>query len=118
LTWVMGKDRAGYFGEKTIRDQLENGAPRSRVGIRLTEKGVAREGAEILTLMGEKVGDLTSGGWAPTLNAAIGQGYVKTSYSKDGSDILVRVRGRDIKGVITPLPFVSPKTKAAATKTA
>lgn len=113
LGWIMGRDRAGYIGEKTIRQHVENGVPRLRVGIKLTDKGVAREGAEIFTVGGQKLGDLTSGGHSPTLNASIGQGYIDPGLAKIGDEILVRVRGRDIKGVIARLPFVQPKTKAA-----
>lgn len=113
LIWIMGKERSGYIGEDKIAPQLANGAPRRRVGIKLTDKGIAREGAEIYTLSGEKLGDLTSGGFSPTLNQAIGQGYIDAKLGKIGDEILVRVRGRDIRGVICALPFVQPKTKAA-----
>lgn len=113
LGWIMGKDRTGYIGEKTIKQHQQDGPPRIRVGIKLTDKGVAREGAEIFTLSGQKLGDFTSGGHSPTLNASIGQGYIDTKLGKIGDEVLVRVRGRDIKGVIARLPFVQPKTKAA-----
>lgn len=116
LGWIMGKDRTGYVGEQAVRAHRENGPPRLRLGIKLTDKGVAREGAEIFTLSGQKLGDLTSGGHSPTLNASIGQGYIDTALGKIGDEILVRVRGRDIKGVIASLPFVEPKTKKPKTK--
>lgn len=115
LGWIMGKDRSGYIGEQTVRTHRDNGPPRRRVGIKLTDKGVAREGAEILTLSGQKLGDFTSGGHSPTLNTSIGQGYIDTALGKIGDEVLVRVRGRDIKGVLAALPFVQPKTKRNAT---
>jgi aminomethyltransferase len=113
LTWIMGKDRdrTGFVGDKALHEHLTNGAPRKRVGVKLTDKGIAREGAEIYALTGEKLGDLTSGGFSPTLNEAIGQGYVEISHANVGTEILIRVRGRDIKAVICDLPFVKPKTK-------
>ncbi len=114
LVWVIGKDRDGYVGSKRVRADLENGPARRRVGIKLTEKGVAREGAEIFAVNGQKLGDLTSGGFSPTLNESIGQGYVDAKLGKIGDEVLVRVRGRDIKGVLSAMPFVKPKTKAAA----
>jgi aminomethyltransferase len=114
LVWIMGKDRSGYVGDKHVQDHIKNGPPRKRIGIKLTDKGIAREGAEIYSLMGEKLGDFTSGGFSPTLNEAIGQGYVKTSQAKAGTEVLVRVRGRDIKGVLCDLPFVKPRTKTSA----
>lgn len=108
LGWVMGKDRTGYIGADKIREPT-----RRRLGIKLTGKGIAREGAEIFSKNGQKLGDLTSGGFSPTLNEAIGQGYVDIRHAKIGDEVLVRVRGRDIEAVIAPLPFVKPKTKAA-----
>ncbi len=113
IGWIVGKDRVGYPGESIIRGQLAGSPPRRRVGIKLTDKGVAREGAEIYSLSGQKLGDFTSGGFSPTLNMSIGQGYVDTKLGKIGDEVLVRVRGRDIKGVLTTLPFVPPKTKPA-----
>ena len=113
LGWIMGKERAGYIGFEKIRPHIENGPPRRRLGIKLTGKGIAREGAEIFSKDGQKLGDLTSGGFSPTLNEAIGQGYINTKLGQIGDEVLVRVRGRDIEAVIAPLPFVKPKTKAA-----
>ena len=109
IGWIMGKDRTGYIGQDKIGEPQ-----RRRLGIKLTGKGIAREGAEIFSKTGQKLGDLTSGGFSPTLNEAIGQGYVDTRHAKIGDEVLVRVRGRDIEAVIAPLPFVKPKTKAAA----
>lgn len=113
LGWIMGKDRTGYIGFDKIKTHIENGPPRRRVGIKLTGKGIAREGAEILTKSGKKIGEFTSGGFSPTLNEAIGQGYVDTKLGKIGDEVSVRVRGRDIEAVLVALPFVKPKTKAA-----
>lgn len=114
LVWIMGKEQTGYIGHDKIAQHLENGPPRRRLGFKLTGKGIAREGAEIFTKDGQKLGDVTSGGFSPTLNEAIGQGYIDTKLGKIGDEILVRVRGRDIEGVIAPLPFVQPKTKRNA----
>ena len=114
LGWIMGKERTGYVGEKTVKAHQENSPPRIRVGIKLIDKGVAREGAEIYALNGQKLGDFTSGGHSPTLNASIGQGYIENGLAKIGDEVLVRVRGRDIKGVLARLPFVEPKTKRSA----
>lgn len=113
LLWIMGKDktRSNYVGADKVLPHIENGPSRRRVGFKLTGKGIAREGAEIYSVSGEKLGDVTSGGFSPTLNEAIGQGYVKSSHTANGTEIRVRVRGRDIEGVITPMPFVQAQTR-------
>lgn len=112
LTWIMGKvSNKGFIGADRVLKELDNGAARKRVGVKLTDKGIAREHSEIINEKGQKIGELTSGGFSPTLNAAVGQGYITDTTLKPGSKIFVRVRGRDIAGEIAALPFVQPKTK-------
>lgn len=111
LSWVMGKDNTSYIGVDKI------GTPtKKRVGIEITDKGIAREGAELKNTKGEIIGTLTSGGFSPTLNKAIGMGYVPTEYSEQGTEILIHVRGKDLTAKIAPLPFVQPKTKSMKSK--
>lgn len=113
LSWVMGKNNDGFIGADKVLPQKQNGAERKRVGIRLTGKGVAREGAEIRNMNDEVIGVLTSGGFSPTLECAIGQGYVPVEYAGLGTEILVNVRGRNIAGLVARMPFVPASTKAA-----
>jgi aminomethyltransferase len=92
--------------------QLEKGTARQRVGIRLIDKGIAREGAEITDGKGKVVGKVTSGSFSPTLKQAIGIGYVDSSLAVPGSKVSVVVRDRAIAAEIAPMPFVQAKTKA------
>lgn len=108
LRWVMGKDNKTFIGADKV------GLPkRKRVGIKLTDKGIAREGADILDKNGNKIGRLTSGTFSPTLKEAIGQGYVDIMSAALGTEVLVNVRGNNIAGKIVDMPFVQPNTKAA-----
>ncbi|CAG0911016.1 unnamed protein product [Cyprideis torosa] len=113
--WIMGKrDNKDFIGAARIFNELENGTTRKRVGLRITGKGIAREGTEIFDATGTKqIGLLTSGGFSPTLQAAIGQGYVATKYAESGAQVNLRVRGRDIEAEIADMPFVPAKTKKA-----
>lgn len=114
--WIMGKrENTGFIGAKRVMAELENGASRKRVGVVITGRGVAREGAEVFDASGKtQIGVLTSGGFSPTLQKAIGQAYIDTAHAKTGKKINLRVRGRDIKAEITTMPFVATKTKKAA----
>jgi aminomethyltransferase len=108
LSWVMSKDNTGYIGAANV------GLPkRKRVGIKLTDKGVAREGSEIRNLQDKKIGVLTSGSFSPTLKQSIGQGYVDIDALIYGPDVFVNVRGNNIAAKIEPMPFIKPKTKTA-----
>lgn len=119
-TWIMGKKlNTTFIGAKRVMNEVENGAPRKRVGIRLTGRGIAREGAEVFDESGKnQIGTLTSGGFSPTLKAAIGQAYINTDAATTGNKVIVRVRGRDIEAEISAMPFVEAKTKKAIKKAA
>ncbi len=114
LSWVMGKkDNTSFIGSGHVMGQIENGVSNQRTGIRLTEKGVAREGAEILDARDmNKIGTLTSGGFSPTLKESIGQGYIESKYTDIGTKIFVNVRGRNIAAEIAAMPFIPAKTKS------
>jgi aminomethyltransferase len=109
LTWVIGKRRkmtCDFPGGATIRDQLDNGPPRMRVGIRPDGRAPARAGTAIQSPDGETVGSVTSGGFGPSLNAPIAMGYVRRDLAGDGSRLSLLVRGRPLPAAVTPLPFV------------
>lgn len=112
LGWVMGKDNQGYIGADKINPPLKK-----RVGVKLTGKGIAREGAEIRNSADEVIGTLSSGGFSPSLECAIGQGYVPNAYSAVGTEIFVNVRGRNIEAEITDMPFKAARTKSMKKKT-
>jgi aminomethyltransferase len=110
LGWVMTKGHDAFIGAKAI---LGIEPTRKRVGIKLTGPGIAREGSPLF-VGSEQVGTLSSGGFSPTLKAAIGQGYVKSDFAKDGQAVEVEVRGRRIPAIVQQnLSFVPAKTKQA-----
>ncbi len=108
LGWVMRRDGAKkYFGADNI------GLPaRKRVGIVLTGKGVAREGATVHDMNGAQIGALTSGGYGPTLKQSVGQAYLPADFTVTGTDIQVNVRGNMIPAQVAKMPFLQPKTKS------
>lgn len=112
LNWVISKDTSGYFGYERIQSELKQGVSRKLVGIKLTDKGIAREGAEIRNEKDEVIGALTSGGHSPSLKASIGMGYVPPSYAALGTKIFVNVRGRNIAAEVTAAPFRAARTKS------
>ncbi len=118
IAWIISKKTSGYLGYDRISDERANGAKRKRVGIKLTDKGVAREGAEIRNEADEVIGALTSGGFGPSAKLSIGQGYVATEYANAGTKLFVNVRGRNIAAEVAPMPFVPAKTKSMKKKAA
>ena len=117
-TWIISKKTSGYFGYDRIQKELNEGVSRKLVPVKLIDKGIAREGAEIRNENDEVIGALTSGGHSPILSASIGMGYVPPEYAEKGTKIFVNVRGRNIAAEIGSLPFVPAKTKSMKKKAA
>jgi aminomethyltransferase len=109
LVWVIGKRRRATWdfpGAAAIRDQLENGAVRHRVGIRPDGREPARAQTDIVAGDGTAAGIITSGGFSPTLNAPIAMGYVRKDLAADGTALHLIVRGKNLPARVVPMPFV------------
>ncbi len=109
LGWAIQKRRreeGGFPGDKRILDGLANGPSRIRVGIALSGKAPAREGSQIQDLDGNVIGEITSGGFAPTLQAPIAMGYVDPAFAEKGTKVKLIVRKRALDGEIAAMPFV------------
>lgn len=112
LAWVIGRDNTKFTGHTRILREMKEGSARKRVGVKLLDKGVARESAEIRNAQDKKIGILTSGGFSPTLKESIGQGYIASEHANPGTKIFVNVRGRNIPAEVAAMPFVKAKTKS------
>jgi aminomethyltransferase len=109
LTWVSGNRRRAAWefpGAAAIRDQLEHGAHRHRVGVRPDGRAPARAQTDIVAGDGTAAGTITSGGFSPTLNAPIAMGYVRKDLVAESTPLHVIVRGKALPARVVPLPFV------------
>jgi aminomethyltransferase len=109
LAWTIGRRRRAAWdfpGAAVMRDQLENGPPRRRVGIRPDGRAPARALTEIVAGDGTEAGTVTSGGYSPTLSAPVAMGYVRKDLADDGTPLHLLVRGRPLPARIVRLPFV------------
>ena len=114
LVWTIPKDRRGggdYMGADVIAKQISEGATRRLVGLRPTGRKVVRGGAALQNAEGEAIGEVTSGLHAPSLQAAIAMGYVRTDCAKAGTTILAQVRNEWIECEAVKPPFVSHQYK-------
>jgi aminomethyltransferase len=109
LAWSIQKRRrveGGFPGARRIQDELANGPKRRRVGIKPDGRAPAREGTEILALLGDRLGTVTSGGFGPSVNGPVAMGYVKTGFAETGKPLNLMVRGKALSASVVPLPFV------------
>ena len=109
LAWSIQKRRrtqGGFPGLDRIQRELAEGPARRRVGIKPDGRAPAREGTEVLSLLGERIGVVTSGGFGPSVNGPVAMGYVTAAYSVAGTPVNLMVRGKALGAGIVPLPFV------------
>lgn len=107
LTWALSKSRRdGFPGAEVIRNQIEHGATRRRVGIRPDGKLPLREGTVLFNDDQLEVGKVTSGGFGPSVGGPIAMGYVKVAWATLGSRLQALVRGKFLPCRIAKLPFV------------
>jgi aminomethyltransferase len=107
LMWAV-KLGTGFVGEEAVAAIKERGVPRRLRGVRATGRRIPRAHCEVRR-DGEPVGELTSGGYSPTLETGIGMGYLS---AEPGEAVEIDVRGRPLPGEVVNPPFVDRSPKA------
>jgi aminomethyltransferase len=117
LGWTLGgpgsrrRTEQGFLGAETFLtpDGKLMKQPKKRVGI-TGMKAPAREHTEIYDATGETlIGEVTSGTFSPCLKKPISMGYVSTPNSKEGTEIMLKIRGKMYKAAVTKMPFVETR---------
>jgi len=111
LNWAGAKRRresADFPGAATILGQIAGGATRRRVGLLPEGRAPVREGAAISDRDGAEIGQVTSGGFSPTLGRPIAMGYVGSAFAEVGTEVRVNLRGRSLATTVAAMPFVEP----------
>ena len=115
LEWSIQKSRrsggvraGGFPGADEIIAQLQQGAPRRRVGLRPEGRAPVRERAPLYAdqTSSEQIGAVTSGGFGPSLNAPVAMGYLPLSHTGLGTAVFAQVRGQRLLLRVTAMPFV------------
>lgn len=109
IAFAVGKRRreeGGFPGSARIQRELAEGPKRLRVGLRPEGRAPAREGAEIQSVDGKKIGEVTSGGFGPSAGAPVAMGYVDAEFSKTGTQVNLIVRGKPLPAIVADMPFV------------
>ncbi len=103
-----GGDREGGFpGADRILAQLENGPEQKLVGLRPEGRAPMRAGTSLFADVdaANPIGEITSGGFGPSLQAPMSMGYVPAEMAKPGTALMADLRGRRLPVSVTPLPF-------------
>jgi len=115
LNWAIQKVRriggaraGGFPGAQKVLGQLQGTVPveRQRVGLVALERIPVREHAELRDSSGRRVGEVTSGLLAPTIDKPVAMGYVATHLAAPGTRLDAIVRGKPVPMEVTRMPFV------------
>ncbi|MBR1942141.1 glycine cleavage system aminomethyltransferase GcvT [bacterium] len=107
LSWSVPKDKKeDYNGKSIIQEQLKNGVKRKLVALKMLSRAIPRHEHEIY-YNGEKIGQVTSGGFSPTLNENIALGYINNHDEITiNSKVQVMIREKLHDAQIVKKPFV------------
>ena len=115
LTWAIQKARRtngeranGFLGDEIITQQLDTGTYRKRVGFLPQTRAPMREGVEIYETESSKevIGEITSGGYGPTVGHPVAMGYINSEYVDSNDNLFGELRGKRVPVKIAKLPFV------------
>jgi aminomethyltransferase len=116
LVWSIGKRRKmdkDFPAAAKIMSQVFNGPAKKRIGILPLGKAPAREHTPVADKSGRVIGEITSGGFGPSLNAPVAMGYVETAFASDGAEVDLIVRGKPLPARVAPMPFVPHRYRRA-----
>ena len=104
LSWIT-KFTKDFVNAEALAREKEHKPERRLIAFELNERGVPRQGYDIVDGSGKVIGNVTSGTMSPCLQKGIGMGYVPRELSKSGSKIYIQVRKKAIPATIVKLPF-------------
>ncbi|MBX3042216.1 MAG: glycine cleavage system aminomethyltransferase GcvT [Candidatus Kapabacteria bacterium] len=106
LGWITKLAKGAFNGSEVIAKVKEDKPSRNLVGfVVAADKFIARSGYKIFSGDNE-IGKVTSGNLSPTLNKAIGMGYVSKEFKTPGTIIEIEARGKKFSAEVIKLPFV------------
>jgi len=104
LGWVT-KFTKTFTNSEALEAQKRKGVDRKLVAFELDERGIPRQGYDIVDGQGKKIGEVTSGTMSPMLNKGIGLGYVPTVFADVNSKINIQIRKNAVPATVVKLPF-------------
>ena len=104
LGWIT-KFTKEFVNSENLLKEKENGVKNKLVAFELDDRGIPRQGYDIIDNDGQAIGTVTSGTMSPSLNKGIGMGYVPADSSQVGTKINIQIRKKAVPATIVKLPF-------------
>lgn len=105
LGWVT-KFTKEFTNSAALKEQKQQGISKKLVGFEMLERGIPRHDYEIVDAEGNNIGKVTSGTQSPSLQKAIGMGYVNNGFAKEGTEIYIKIRDNKVKAQVVKPPFL------------
>ncbi len=106
ISYAVKLEKGEFIGRESLMEQKKMGLRHARIGLRMLERGVPRQGYKLLK-DGEEVGYVTSGTVSPLLNVGIAMGYASPDI-EPGEEIAVDIRGKPHAAEVVSWPFYDP----------
>jgi aminomethyltransferase len=113
IAWAIPKVRrkggareGGFPGAAPVLSMLAEGPPRVRVGIRADGRAPVRAQTQLETSVGKAAGEVTSGGFGPSIGGPVAMAYVDPKWASPGTQLWAIVRNKHLPVTVAPLPFV------------
>jgi aminomethyltransferase len=106
LGWITKfVDGKNFTNRAELERQKKEGVAHRLCAFEMIDKGIPRNGYDIVDAEGKKIGHVTSGTMSPVLKKGIGMGYVDTPLWKAGNEIFIQIRNRNLKALVVKAPF-------------
>jgi aminomethyltransferase len=109
LGWIT-KFTKDFVNSESLKKQKERGVDKTLIAFQLNERGIPRQGYDIVDGNGNKIGNVTSGTMSPSMGTGIGLGYVPVVFKDLGSQIHIQIRKNKVPATVVKLPFYKANT--------
>jgi aminomethyltransferase len=99
-----------FIGKEVLSRQKSEGVNRKVIGFEMIDRGIPRSHYEVYA-DGKKIGYVTTGSFSPTLKKNIGLALIEVEYSKEGTEIEISIRNKNLKAVVIKKPFYTKRYK-------
>jgi aminomethyltransferase len=106
LGWITKfTDSKNFINKQELLRQKNEGVAKKLVGFEMVDKGIPRHGYSIVDAGGAVIGEVTSGTMGPFIRIPVGMGYVPAALSREGSEIFISIREKNLRAKVVKFPF-------------
>ncbi len=106
LGWITKFVDGNNFIDREYNEKLKAEGPTKRLkGFELIDRGIPRQHYKVVNNEGEEIGEVTSGTMSPMMKKGIGMAYLNKGYWKEGTEIFIQIRNKNLSAKVVKLPI-------------